>query len=76
MKTGKQLGDEPAQPTLEFSRYNEDCTFSSYTVEGLTKREHFAGLAMQRKHEPQTGIIGDRMKTAAFKKQIANYHTL
>ncbi|GHT09059.1 hypothetical protein FACS189426_06310 [Bacteroidia bacterium] len=41
------LGNQPAQPTLEFIRYSEDCTFDSSTSEGLTKREYFAGLAMQ-----------------------------
>jgi hypothetical protein len=47
MKTGKQLGNEPAIPTIEFNRYTDDCRFNSNTTEGLTKREYFAGLAMQ-----------------------------
>ena len=47
MKTAKELGNEPANPTIEIERFLEDCAFISRTIEGLTKREYFAGLAMQ-----------------------------
>ena len=47
MKTGKQLGFEPANPTLEIWQYTNDCPFDSRTYNGLTKREYFAGLAMK-----------------------------
>jgi hypothetical protein len=47
MKTGKQLGNESAQPLLELEPRTEDCMFLSWTTSGLSKREYFAGLAMQ-----------------------------
>ena len=43
----KLLGKQSASPTIEFSRYTEDCPFNSSTECGLTKREHFASMAMQ-----------------------------
>jgi hypothetical protein len=46
----KQLGRQPAQPGMNFSENMLATTQPPYEVEtfyGLTKREYFAGLAMQ-----------------------------
>ena len=43
----RQLGNQPAFPTIEFSQSMVDCPFDSRTSLGLTKRQYFAGLAMQ-----------------------------
>lgn len=40
----KQLGNQPAAP---FSAYEEEVKIRPTQHAGLTKREHFAGLAMQ-----------------------------
>ncbi|MDR1477505.1 MAG: hypothetical protein LBJ00_01025 [Planctomycetaceae bacterium] len=50
MKTAKQLGDEAAQPMLQFSENRaarEEPPYEIQTSIGLTKREYFAGLALQ-----------------------------
>jgi hypothetical protein len=49
-KEAKRLGNQPAFPTLCFYQNreaDETCTFEVRTDYGLTKREYFAGLAMQ-----------------------------
>jgi hypothetical protein len=46
----KKLGNEPAFPTIEFAQNRQAdtyCPFETSTGLGLTKREYFAGLAMQ-----------------------------
>ena len=43
----RQIGNQPAFPTIEFSQYMVDCPFDSRTSLGLTKRQYFAGLSMK-----------------------------
>jgi hypothetical protein len=49
MKTNnaKFSGREPAFSSIEINRYREDCPFEAKTEPGLSKREYFAGLALQ-----------------------------
>ena len=45
----KKLGNQPASSEMYFMQNgeaNEYCPFEVQTYSGLTKREHFAGLAM------------------------------
>jgi hypothetical protein len=46
----KRLGAEAANPEIHFRPNNgasEECPFEATTYPGLTKREYFAGLAIQ-----------------------------
>jgi hypothetical protein len=43
----RRLGEQPVNSSIELTRCSDDCPFDSKTEPGLTKREYFAGLALQ-----------------------------
>ena len=61
--------DKPAAPIALYQHVNEDGSFANRGASGLTKREHFAGLAMQ---ELLTHGNSDADECASYAVEYAN----
>jgi hypothetical protein len=71
----KRLGCQPAQPTMEFKENllaSDQPPYDVATFSGLTKREHFAAMAMQGIHIMQYPEDKDLQATAKASVRYAD----